>query len=138
MNRLESVNTPAAFKALGDPRRVQILRLLMSGQATLSQLGREMGLHPAKVRYHLKQLEQAGFVELESERPIPGFVEKYYQATSQAFIAVNSCYVPDFNGSYWALILAFTAGCAFILIDYCFEKGIHVPALVVAALSDAL
>ncbi len=94
MNRIHTLQSLKIFKMLGDPRRVEILRLLISKPATLSQLGRVMDLHPAKVRYHLKQLENAGLVEFVSSREVRGFVEKYYQATAQAYF-VNYAVLPQ-------------------------------------------
>jgi len=89
-NTLQSLDV---LKVFGDPRRVEILRLLMTEPATLSQLGRALEMHPAKIRHHLKQLEEVGLVEFVSSREVRGFVEKYYQATSQAFF-VNYAVLP--------------------------------------------
>ena len=58
----------------------------MSGQETLSSLGKHLGVHPAHVRHQLKQLEGAGLVEPTTTRIVRGFVEKYYTATAQAFM----------------------------------------------------
>ncbi len=81
------------LKALADAHRVEILRLVMAGPATLSQLGAALGRHPAWIRHHLKALETAGLVELVEERKVSGRTEKYYGATAQAF-AVNLMIVP--------------------------------------------
>jgi putative molybdopterin biosynthesis protein len=96
MKNLQTIESLTALKVLGDPRRVNILRLLMAAPATLSQVGRALEMHPAKIRHHLKQLEDAGFVALESLREIPGFVEKYYQATAQAFM-LNRMLLPELS-----------------------------------------
>jgi molybdate-binding protein/DNA-binding HxlR family transcriptional regulator len=85
-NKLRTLRDTIAFRALGDELRLNILRLLMTKAATLSQLGQALDMHPAKVRYHLKQLESAGLVELVRTRVLRGFVEKYYRATAQAFL----------------------------------------------------
>ncbi|MFN2188867.1 MAG: substrate-binding domain-containing protein [Candidatus Promineifilaceae bacterium] len=98
MKQTKSINTVEAAKTVGDPRRLAILRLLMRGPATLSQLGRELDDHPAKVRHHLKLLEEAEFVELVSTNIVRGFVEKYYQATASAFI-LNISILPDSMGA---------------------------------------
>jgi molybdate-binding protein/DNA-binding HxlR family transcriptional regulator len=90
-NTLQSLDT---LKVLGDPRRVEILQLLMAEPATLSQLGRVMNMHAAKVRHHLKKLEDVGLVAFVSSREVRGFVEKYYQATSQAYF-VNYAILPQ-------------------------------------------
>lgn len=73
------------IELLADANRLTILRLLMAGPATLTQLGRALGKHPAWVRHHLKQLEQVDLVEMRTARVSGGFVEKYYQAKARAF-----------------------------------------------------
>jgi len=73
------------IKTLTDARRLEILRLLMDSPATISQLGQIIGEHPAKVRHHLKQLENVGLIELVDTRLVRGFVEKYYRAKARAF-----------------------------------------------------
>ena len=85
MEQIETINQTDQFKVLGDERRVQILRILMSEPATLSQLGERLDMHPAKVRYHLKRLEEAGLVMLTATNVVRGFVEKYYQASARAY-----------------------------------------------------
>lgn len=85
MNEIETVKDFKQIKILADANRLTILRLLMAGPATLTQLGRALGKHPAWVRHHLKQLEQANLVEMRTARVSGGFVEKYYQARARAF-----------------------------------------------------
>ncbi len=86
MNDLEYIKSLEQIKLLSDPRRLAILRLLMVEPATLTHLGRILGEHPAWVRHHLKQLEDAGLVEMVTSQVSGGFVEKYYQARARAFI----------------------------------------------------
>lgn len=92
------------FRALGDELRLKILRLLMEKPATLSQLGQVLDMHPAKVRYHLKQLEKVELVELVQTRIVRGFVEKYYQATARAFL-VSVAILPENTQSKAVLAL---------------------------------
>lgn len=86
MSSVEFIKSLEQIKLLADPRRLAILRQLMAKPATLTQLGRAMGEHPAWVRHHLKQLEEAGLVEMVTAQVSGGFVEKYYQAKARAFI----------------------------------------------------
>ncbi len=86
MSSIQLIKSLEQIKLLSDPRRLAILRRLMAKPATLSQLGAAMGEHPAWVRHHLKQLEQAGLVEPVTAQATGGFVEKYYQAKAQAYI----------------------------------------------------
>ena len=83
------LNSTDQIRILADPRRLQILRRLMAQPATISQLGRIFGEHPAWIRHHLKKLEQAGLVELESTRVTGGYVEKFYKAIAPAFVLQN-------------------------------------------------
>lgn len=82
---IQPLNSFEQLKLLADPRRLRILRLLMSSQASLTALGRELGEHPAWVRHHLKQLEKAGLVELVETRILSGAVEKIYRASAGGF-----------------------------------------------------
>jgi len=86
VDSLQRIQDFERLKLLADSRRLTILRLLMSGAWTLSQLGLALNEHPAQVRHHLKLLEDAGFVELVATRLVRGFVEKYYRARAQAFL----------------------------------------------------
>lgn len=86
MPSVELIKSLEQIKLLSDARRLAILRLLMAKPATLTQLGVVLGEHPAWVRHHLKQLEDAGLVEMVTAQAAGGFVEKYYQAKARAFI----------------------------------------------------
>ena len=94
MDAVRRVESFEALKVLADERRLAILRQLMAGPATLSQLGQAAGKHPAWIRHHLKQLERVGLVELAGTRALPGFTEKYYRATARAF-HINALVTPS-------------------------------------------
>ncbi len=98
MPSVEFIKSLEQIKLLTDPRRLAILRLLMAEPATLTQLGHVMGEHPAWVRHHLKQLENAGLVEMVTAQVSGGFVEKYYQAKAHAFI-FQEVILPDTSKS---------------------------------------
>jgi putative molybdopterin biosynthesis protein len=82
------------MKTLGHPRRLAILRRLMSAPATLSQLGEQLGESPAHVRHHLKALEEAGLVEPDPDHPARNHLEKYYRAASAALL-INLAVLPE-------------------------------------------
>jgi len=82
---LQHLHSYDKLKTLSDPRRLSILRWLMRSPATLSQLGRQFGEHPAWIRHHIKQLEQAGLVEMSDVQMTSRYVEKYYTARASAF-----------------------------------------------------
>lgn len=86
MQQIRRIREYEILKVLSDTRRLTITRLLMAAPATLSQLGDQLGEHPARVRHHLLKLEKAKLVELVETRPVRGFLEKYYRATANAFL----------------------------------------------------
>ena len=85
MKHLQRIQNYDQLKILADARRLTILQHLMVKPATLSQLGKLLDEHPAKIRHHLKQLEGAGLIELVDTHVVRGFVEKYYSARARAF-----------------------------------------------------
>jgi len=82
------------IKLLSDSRRLAILRKLMARPATLTQLGEELGEHPAWVRHHVMQLEQAGLVELVETRITSGVTEKFYCAIAGGLL-LQELILPD-------------------------------------------
>lgn len=86
MKQIQPVHTFEQIKLLADPRRMQIVRLLMTEPATLSQLGRAVGKHPAWVQHHIKALEAGGLVEIAEVRVTAGLTEKFYRARAGGFL----------------------------------------------------
>lgn len=76
----------AQLRLLADPRRLRILRLLMDGPATLTQLAKALRHSPAWVRHHILALEAAGLVEMAGTRTTRGHVLKFYRARAEAFL----------------------------------------------------
>jgi putative molybdopterin biosynthesis protein len=94
MEEISHIDAMTSVRVLASEERLRLLRLLMRGPATLTQLGGVVGHHPAWVRHHLLSLEQAGLVELQETRPTKGYVEKFYCATARAY-AVNFMVLPE-------------------------------------------
>jgi len=92
------------FKILSHPERYAILRRLMAGRATLTQLGEAFGKSPAHIRHHLVALEAAGLVEFAEARLVQGGPEKYYQATQRALI-IHQAVLPDAPAGKTGLII---------------------------------
>ena len=86
MRSIEQLNTLSQLKLVSDPRRLSILKQLMGAPATLTQLGKALGEHPAWIRHHLKILEQAGLVKLSEVKISDGYIEKYYQSSAPAYL----------------------------------------------------
>ena len=86
MASLTRLTRDEQLRAIADPQRLSILRELMATPATITQLGARRDRHPAWIRHHVKVLESAGLVSLVETRTIRNYTEKYYAATSPAFL----------------------------------------------------
>lgn len=93
------------LKILGQPERLAVLRRLMVGSATLSQLGAHFGRTPAHIRHHLKVLQDAGLVQPDSEHERQSHLEKYYRATAPAWV-LHLAVLPEAAGGGPTLIIA--------------------------------
>src|SRR5688572_9907957 len=81
----------ASFKALGEPRRVEILRLLQSGPRPVGEIADAVDVTQQAASQHLAVLSQAGLVEARREgtrhlysirpqgfAPVASFVEHFW------------------------------------------------------------
>ncbi len=93
------------LKILGHAERYRILRFLMNQAATLSQLGVVFEQSAAHIRHHVKILEEAGLVAITSPPPEHNHLEKYYKATSDAWV-IHLAVLPEYAESQPNLILA--------------------------------
>lgn len=79
------------LKALGEPRRVEILRLLRAGPRAVGELAGEIDVSQQAASQHLAVLDQAGLVEARKEgtrrlyavkrdgfAPVAAFVESFW------------------------------------------------------------
>jgi DNA-binding transcriptional ArsR family regulator len=67
-------------RALAVPLRIRLLQALWHGPSSAKQLAADVGLPPDRLYYHLRQLQQAGIIEVDGYRPLPGGkVERLYR-----------------------------------------------------------
>jgi putative molybdopterin biosynthesis protein len=86
MGAFETLHALETIKLLADPRRMEIMRLLMASASTLTQLAGTVGHSPAWVRHHLKILESAGLIEIAEVRTTGKVTEKFYRAKADALV----------------------------------------------------
>jgi putative molybdopterin biosynthesis protein len=86
MKKVEMVNSFDKIKLLADPRRMDILRLLMASPATLTLLARTLKQSPAWIRHHILALESADLIEVSEVRKTGKVTEKFYHAKSDALL----------------------------------------------------
>jgi len=86
MKKVEPINSFDKIKLLADPRRMDILRLLMASPATLTHLARTLKQSPAWIRHHILALESADLIEVSEVRKTGKVREKFYRAKSDALL----------------------------------------------------
>jgi DNA-binding transcriptional ArsR family regulator len=75
------------LRAISDMLRIRILDILMERPMTVTQLGEVLDMAPAKVHYHVRELEKVGLLRLVETREKGGILEKYYQPIAREFSA---------------------------------------------------
>jgi len=130
------VSDVATIKALSDPLRLAILRVLMEGSAartkilSVKELADELGEPQTKLYRHIKQLHAQHLIEVAETRVVSGITEYRYRAgqlsldidptifggshldadeAAEAFAAVIDRYRDDFLASIRAGLVQFAA-----------------------------
>ena len=103
MDEISHIEAIETVQTLANADRLRLLRILMRGPATLTQLVDSVGHYPAWVRHHVVTLERAGLVELVEQRKTKGYVEKFYCATARAY-AVDFLVLPE-EGAHGLLVI---------------------------------
>jgi DNA-binding transcriptional ArsR family regulator len=83
--------TAAVLKALGEPRRLEILRLLRDGPRAVGEIAAEVDVTQQAVSQHLAVLDDAGLVEARREG-----TRNLYAVRPEGFAPVE-----DFVRSFW-------------------------------------
>src|SRR5579863_3964276 len=84
------------LRAVADLLRLRIIDMLGKQPMTATQLGERLGEAPAKMHYHVRELEKVGLLKLVETREKGGILEKYYQpvarelSVNKALLAVPS------------------------------------------------
>ena len=74
------------IKAYVHPTRIAILRMLAAKKRTVSNIAKELGVHPANITHHFKLLEKVGLIRLVEKRDIGKNIEKYYRSVAYNFM----------------------------------------------------
>jgi DNA-binding transcriptional ArsR family regulator len=77
------VTTIEQARIIADPLRLRLMEYLSREPLTVTQLGERVGESPAKVHYHVRELERAGVVRLVETREKGGILEKYYRTVAR-------------------------------------------------------
>ena len=80
------LSTNSHIKAYVHPTRIAILRMLTAKKRTVSNVAKELGVHPANITHHFKLLEKVGLIKLVERRDIGKNTEKYYRSIAINFV----------------------------------------------------
>jgi hypothetical protein len=78
------------MRAIADELRVRICGALAREAMTVTQLGALLGEPPAKIHYHVRELQRVGLVKLVETREKGGILEKYYRPVARTLRAPST------------------------------------------------
>jgi DNA-binding transcriptional ArsR family regulator len=84
--RIVELKDSEKVRAYVHPVRITILSMLVKEKRTVSDVARELEVHPANITHHFKLLEKNGLIRLVEKRDIGQTVEKYYRAGAYSYV----------------------------------------------------
>ncbi len=85
LDEVYNLETVEQMRAIADPLRVGIVQALAHQAMTVTQLGDVLEAAPAKIHYHVRELERVGLLRLVETREKGGILEKYYRPVARNF-----------------------------------------------------
>ena len=79
------LSNPSSLHVLDHELKLKILKQLAKRQMYAAELARNLKVHEQKVYYHIRQLVDAGIIEVVERRPIRGTTAKMYSAKAASF-----------------------------------------------------
>jgi DNA-binding transcriptional ArsR family regulator len=83
---IEIIADPDRASVILDPFRLRLMNLLREGPDSAAGLARHVGEQRQKVNYHLRELEKAGFLELQEERRRGNCMERLLKVTARHYL----------------------------------------------------
>lgn len=83
MANIPTISDFEIAKLMLDPKRNQILTIAASEPVTVKQMAEKMDELPSRLYYHVKKLEEAGFLELVETKQQGNLIEKYYMSNKK-------------------------------------------------------
>jgi len=77
------LETVDQLRAIADELRQRIFNALIDQPMTVTQVGQRLDVAPAKIHYHMRELERVGLVHLHETREKGGILEKYYRPVAR-------------------------------------------------------
>jgi len=109
---LHELRTLDELRALSDPLRVMLLRLLREREHTVKELCDLLGESSTRLYYHVGELERVGLVRLVRTEAKSGIVQKYYRSVARFVCAPFSLFQDDATSAearaaldWWGILL---------------------------------
>ncbi|HEY9753788.1 MAG TPA: winged helix-turn-helix domain-containing protein [Oculatellaceae cyanobacterium] len=86
---IQMVTDPKKAKAIANQTRIKILQEIATTPQSISQLARKLEISPPAVLYHIKLLQNAGFIRLSKTSTVNNnLTEKFYEVTTSSYLVV--------------------------------------------------
>lgn len=87
MEKVKVLSSLEEIRVFSDPFRFKIVLAFAEDRLsmTVKQIAVKLGEVPAKVHYHVKELERIGVLEIVETKEKAGIIEKYYLPTAESF-----------------------------------------------------
>jgi len=92
--------TPDQLKALGHQLRMKILDLLNERAASVTELAAALERPKGTIGYHIKVLEDAGFIRVVRTRQVRAITEKFYGRVAHTVVFHG---IPESSDKLWML-----------------------------------
>jgi len=79
------INTLEQLRLLGDPLKLRLVQAFAEGEKTTKQVASELGEGITKLYRHVDALHDAGLLEIVSETPKRGTLERTFRAIAERF-----------------------------------------------------
>jgi DNA-binding transcriptional ArsR family regulator len=83
---LRKLSNRNELRAYINTTRISILSHLRDSAATVTQVARQLGTHPANLTHHFRILEKTGLIRLVEKRDTGRNLEKFYRAVALSFL----------------------------------------------------
>jgi DNA-binding transcriptional ArsR family regulator len=81
---IQIVDAPKDLRSVLNPLALQILERLWKKEAYPLEIAKELGVDEQKIYYHIRNLQNAGLIELVDKREIKGALAKYFTTVAPA------------------------------------------------------
>lgn len=100
MKDIHYITDIESLKAISDSLRISIILSLKDGPMSGQDIAKAIDINRSKIHYHLKELENHGFIEVAKTEVKNGIIQKFYLPVAKAFIPDISIFNNHFFAGY--------------------------------------